>query len=117
MLALTQCRFDRLINPRIADRIIVSPDSLRDSAHSRSNVAETVTLRIASADGATLRWNAASTAAWLSLTPSTGGAPDSLVVALSPNALSQALYQDTIVFTSPEAPNDTTRVPVSFDVL
>jgi hypothetical protein len=112
----TTCRLDKLIKPAIADRLTVSPDSLRDSAHVGSSATDTVMLRIASADGATLPWSATKTAAWVTLSPTLGGAPDSVVVILDPDALSQGLHQDTIVFTSAQT-NDTVRVPVSFEIL
>jgi hypothetical protein len=113
--SLTTCRLDKLINPAIADRLAVSPESLRDSANAGSIDPRIVTLRIESADGATLPWRATKDSAWLTLSPSAGGAPTSLVVTLHADALSEDLYQDTIVFTSTHT-NNTVRVPVTFDI-
>jgi len=114
--SLVTCRFDKLINPAIRDRLVVSPASVDDSAHAGSSDEQRVTLRIASADGATLSWTARTTSPWLSLSPSSGGAPDSLVVTLDPEPLAQNLHQGTILLTSPQA-RDTVRVPVSFNIL
>jgi len=116
-IALTQCRLDRIINPRIADRLVVEPDSVRDSQHAGSSDSRERKLRIATADGATLRWSATKSTPWVTLTPSAGGAPDSLVVELHADTLSQVAHYDTIVFTSSDAPRDTVRVPIEFDVL
>ncbi len=114
--SLTTCRLDKLINPVIADRLSVTPPAILASANAGSTAPRTVTLRIESADGATLPWNATGTAPWLVLAPTSGGAPDSVIVTLHADALSQALYQDTIVFTSTQA-DGTVMVPVTFNIL
>src|ERR1700694_3667721 len=114
--SLTTCRLDKLIKPSITNRIAVTPDSLRASANAGSTAPRTVTLRITNADGGTLAWSATKTATWSSLSTSSGVAPDSLVVTLRADTLSQVPHQDTIVFTSAQA-NNTVRVPVSFDIL
>lgn len=111
----TTCRLDKLISPAIADRLAVTPPVILASANSGST-ARSVTLRIKSADGATLPWTATKTAAWVTLAPISGGAPDSLVVTLDPDTLAQIVHQDVIVFTSAQT-NDTVRVPVTFDIL
>ena len=116
-LAAATCRLDKLVKPQIHDRLLVSPAALLDSAHAGSSVAVTSTLRLVSADGATLRWTAVVAAPWLQLSAPSGGAPDSVRVTLDPDTLSQAIRRDTIVFVSPEAPGDTVRVPVTFNVL
>jgi len=110
-VSVTTCRLDKLINPATADRLVVNPDSVRVSADSGSLEPKDTTLHVTSADGAVLTWTATKTAAWVSLSPS----PDSLVVTLDPNTLSQAVHRDTIVFWSPQS-NDTVRVPVVFDI-
>jgi pre-peptidase/BACON domain-containing protein len=121
LLALTMlvatCRIDKLVKPGIHDRLVVSPAAILDSAHSTSSDLVTVKLRLASADGATLSWTATAAAPWLTLVPSSGGAPDSIVVTLDALTLTQAIHHDTIAFTSTQTPGDTIKVPVAFTVL
>jgi hypothetical protein len=114
--SLTTCRLDKLINPTIADRLAVSPGSLRDSAYHRSSALRTDTVLVATADGATLPWKATNDSAWLTLSPSSGGAPESVIVTLSPGTLPEGVYQDVIAFTSTQT-NDTINVPVTFEIL
>jgi hypothetical protein len=117
VLSVTTCRLDKLINPKTADRLTVSRDSLLVSANLGSNVARTRTVLVGSADGVTLPWTATKTAAWITLSPPLGTAPDTLTVILHPDSLSQqALHRDTIVLTSTESAV-TVRVPVAFDML
>ena len=114
--SLSTCRLDKLIKPAIADRLDVSPPAILESANAGSTAQRTATLRIESADGATLPWRATKDSAWLTLSLSSGGAPTSLVVTLHSDSLSEDVYQDMIVFTSTQT-NDTVRVPVTFDIL
>ena len=110
------CRLDKLIKPVFADRLAVTPPVILASGNSGSSDARSVTLQIKSADGATLPWTATKTAAWVTLAPTSGGAPDTLVVQLHPDTLAQTPHRDTIVFTSTQT-DDTIRVPISFDIL
>jgi hypothetical protein len=113
VVSVTTCRLDKLINPATADRLVVNPDSVRASADSGSLDSVTATVRVASADGVPLTWTATETAPWMTLSP----APDSLVVTLRPNTLSQAAHRDTIrFFISPQS-KDTVKVPVVFNIL
>ncbi len=116
-LSVVTCRLDKLIKPTIHDRLVVSPGSLLDSTHATSGDTVTDTLRLASSEGATLSWTATATAPWLTLLPSSGAAPEILVVKLVGDTLSQVVHRDTIAFTSPQAPGDTLKVPVVFTVL
>jgi len=121
VLALTMsvatCRIDKLVKPTIHDRLVVSPGSLIDSTYATSGRTVTATLRLASSEGATMSWTATATSPWVTLTPPAGAAPDSLVVELRGDTLSQSTHHDTIAFTSPQAPGDTLKVPVAFTVL
>ncbi|OLD20751.1 MAG: hypothetical protein AUJ01_03650 [Acidobacteria bacterium 13_1_40CM_3_65_5] len=116
-MSVATCRLDKLVKPAVHDRLVVNPASLLDSAHAGSSVEVIATLRLASADGATLSWNATATAPWLTLLTSSGGAPDSMVAKLRADTLSQAIHHDTIAFTSMQSPGDTVKVPVAFTVL
>ncbi|HEY3279871.1 MAG TPA: hypothetical protein VGJ83_05110 [Gemmatimonadales bacterium] len=114
--SLTTCRLDKLIKPSITNRIVVSPENLGDSANAGSTTPRTRTLYVTNADGAALPWRATNTSAWVDLSKSSGVAPDTVVVTLHYDTLSQTLHRDTIVFTSGQAHN-TVRVPVAFDIL
>jgi len=116
-LSVATCRIDKLVKPTIHDRLVVSPVAILDSTHATSAVTVRATLRLTSADGASLSWTATATSPWLTLAPGTGAAPDSLVVELRGDTLSQSIHHDTIAFTSPQAPGDTLKVPVAFTVL
>jgi len=111
-VSVTTCRLDKLINPASANRLVVNPDSLVDSAHVGSLKAETTFVRVANADGVTIPWTATKSAAWVTLTR----AADSLIVMLHPDTLSQTLHRDTIVFTSTQI-TGTVRVPIAFNML
>lgn len=115
--SLSTCRLDKLIKPAIADRLAANPMAVQDSANIGSTTARVVTLQITSADGAALTWSATKDSAWVTLSKSSGGAPDNLVVTLHPDALSNGVHADTIDFTSPEAVNDPINVPVVFAIL
>jgi len=121
LLALTMsiatCRLDKLVTPRIHDRLIISPTSLVASANAGSSVPVNTMLRLASADGAILSWRAAAKSSWLTLVSSSGGAPDSTIVKLRADTLSQVVHHDTIAFTSMQSPGDTVKVPVEFTIL
>jgi hypothetical protein len=116
-MSVATCRIDKLVKPGIHDRLVVSPASLDTSAHATSRDTVTATLRLASADGATLSWTATATAPWLTLSPGSGAAPESLVVELLADTLSQVMHYDTIAFTSLQTPGDTIKVPVAFRIL
>src|SRR6266571_372427 len=84
-VSVTTCRLDKLVNP----------DSVRVSADSGSLVHKDTTFHVSSADGVPLTWSATNTAPWVTLPPS----PDSLIVTLHSDTLSQGVHRDTIVFT------------------
>jgi hypothetical protein len=116
-MSVATCRLDKLVTPSVHDRLVVTPAALLDSAHTGSSDSVPATLRLASADGATLSWTATATAPWLTLITSSGGAPDTMVVTLRADTLSQVVHRDTITFTSMQAPGDTVKVPVAFTIL
>ncbi|HLQ69125.1 MAG TPA: pre-peptidase C-terminal domain-containing protein [Gemmatimonadales bacterium] len=116
-MSVATCRIDKLVQPGVHDRLVVSPVSVLDSAHAGSRVDVIAMLRLTSADGATLVWNATATAPWLTLSTGSGGAPDSVVATLRADTLSQVIHHDTIVFTAMQSPGDTLKVPVAFAIL
>lgn len=110
-VSVTTCRLDKLINPATADRLLLSADSIQASGHVGSLEAETTTVRVRGADGVPVTWQAAKTAAWVTLVAS----PDSLIVILHPDTLSQTLHRDTIVFSSDHSKD--VRLPIVFNML
>ena len=112
-VSVTTCRLDKLINPATADRLTVTPTTWLDSVHAGSG-ASTRTLRVGSADGATLSWTATKSAVWVELSSFGGTTPDSVIVTIDPDTLSQTMHEDTIVFVSAQ---NTVKVPLVFDVL
>jgi hypothetical protein len=97
--------------------LAVSPTSVQDSASVSSSVQHTATLQITNAGSGTLSWTATKTAPWVTLSKSSGGAPDSVAVTLSPAGLAAGTQRDTIVFAWPEDNNSPVKVPVRFDIL
>jgi hypothetical protein len=97
--------------------LAVSPTTVQDSANVSTTAARTTTLRLTNAGSGTLSWTATKTAPWVALSKTSGGAPDSVQVTLSPASLPAGTQRDTIVFTSPEANNSPIKVPVRFDIL
>jgi len=114
--SLTTCRLGELIHPSITNTLAVSPNRVDTSANVGSTTVRTETLYVTNADGGALAWSATKTTAWVDLQPDSGVAPDTVIVTLHYDTLSQALHRDTIVFTSGEADN-VVRVPVAFNVL
>ena len=115
-VSLTTCKLDKLIHPTTADRLTVSPNTLRDSAHVGSSGDHTLKVFIQNADGPTLGWTATKSAVWVELGLYSGNTPDSVDVIIHPDTLSQTLHQDTIVFVSTQT-NDSVRVPLAFNML
>jgi hypothetical protein len=100
----------------LAPGLAVSPGSIRKTAPPGSTIPETDTLHVTNSGNGTITWTATKTAPWLSLSKTSGGAPDDIVVTLDPTGLPPGVQQDTIVFTSPEATNKIVRVPVEFTI-
>jgi len=117
LLLVLACRLDKLVKPALHDRLIITPAELQETSNSGSHIPVTQTLRLASADGATLTWTAVDHVPWLGLSSSGGGAPDSVTVTLDADTLPQSIRHDTIAFVAAEMPGDTIRVLVMFTVL
>lgn len=115
-VSVATCRLDKLINPATADRLTVTPAIIDTSAHVGSIGTGSVTLHVASVDGAALSWTATKSAAWLALSPIAGTTPDSVMVTFDPDTLSQTLHRDTIRFVTTGS-TDTIKVPLVLDML
>jgi hypothetical protein len=97
--------------------LVVSPAVVPDSANVGTTASRTTTLHVTNAGNGTLSWTATKTASWVGLSKTSGGAPDSVMVTLSPASLPAGTQRDTIVFSSPEANNSPIKVPVQFNIL
>lgn len=96
-----------------APGLAVTPPSLRDSVNAGSTAPQTDTLRVTNSGTGAITWTAVKTEPWVTLSKAGGEAPDTVFVTLNPTGLLPGTQRDTIVFTSPEATNDTVRVPVA----
>lgn len=112
-MSVSTCRLDKLINPATADLLTVSPRIVDTSAHAGSDITS-LRFRVATSDGGVRDWQATWSAVWLTLSRDAGTTPDSVLVMIDPDTLSQAVYEDTIVFA---ASGDTIRVAVTVTVL
>src|SRR5919197_3157295 len=100
----------------LAPSLAVSPGFLRETAVAGSTILEMDTLHITNSGNGTITWTATKSALWLSLSKTSGGAPDDVVATMNPTGLPPGLYRDTVVFTSPEATNKTVRLGVEFSI-
>jgi uncharacterized protein (TIGR03437 family) len=71
---------------------------------------------VSNAGGGTLDWTAASSAAWLSVSPASGSGNAVLSVAASPNGLTAGNYSATISITASGAINSPQSIAVTFTV-
>lgn len=99
-----------------APGLAVTPAIVRDSAIVASIEPRTQTLHVTNSGTGAVTWTATKSQPWVTLSKSAGGAPDDVVVTLSPIGLPLGTQHDTIVFTSPEATNSPIRVPVAFAI-
>lgn len=97
-----------------APGLAVTPALVRDSALAGSTAARTETLHVTNSGTGTITWTAATTEPWVTLSKTAGGAPEDVVVTLTPTGLPAGTHRDTIVFTSPEATTGPLNVPVTF---
>jgi|WetSurMetagenome_2_1015567.scaffolds.fasta_scaffold32600_2 hypothetical protein len=67
--------------------------------------------------GSQLNWTATHNSTWLTLSPTSGTAPDSITLSFNIVGLSYGNYYDTIVVSDPYAVNSPQRVPVSLQVV
>ena len=100
----------------LAPGLAVTPGSIKESTSAGSTTPVTTTLRVINSGNGSITWTATKTQPWLTLSKTTGGAPENITVTLDPTGVPPGIQQDTIVFTSPEALNGPVKVPVEFDI-
>jgi len=99
--------------------LVVTPDSVADSANVGSVVARTDTIHIANGDGGTMSWTAvrALNKPWLSLSAAAGTGAANPVLTLNPTGQSTpGTLTDTVVISSTDANNSPIKVPVTFRI-
>ncbi len=98
--------------------LVVTPDSVADSANVGSVVARTDTIHIANGDGGTMSWTAVKVLnrPWFSLSASAGTGAADLVLTLHPDTLSTGTKTDTVVISSPDVNNGPIKVSVTFRI-
>lgn len=98
--------------------ISLSPLSFAVSAiQNGSNPADRVLYITDTVSGSQLNWTASHNSTWLSLAPTSGTSPDSVVLSFNVSGLGYGTYYDTVVVSDPHATNTPQRVPVTFQVV
>ena len=96
--------------------ISCSPTSLTFSGIQGGSNPATQALNISNSGGGTLNWTASSSAAWLTLSPTSGTAPGAVMVTAAISDLSAGTYNGTITITATGATNTPQTVPVTLTV-
>jgi uncharacterized protein (TIGR03437 family) len=102
-----------LPNPSV---IAVSPATLAFSYTTGGTVPVAASVQIANSGSGTLAWTATASAAWLTVSPTSGTAPSTISVSVSPAGLSAGTYTGNVVIASSGASNTPFAVAVMFTV-
>ena len=98
-----------------APGLAINPGSIQETAPSGSTTPKTRNLHLTNSGTGALNWSASKSQAWLSLSKTSGGLPEDVLVTLDPTAQPPGMLRDTIVFTAPELPTPV-KVPVDFEI-
>jgi hypothetical protein len=96
--------------PAPADQLLAGPPSLElwPAQHQ-----STAVVAVDNANPAkVLRWNATTSATWITLSASEGETPDDVTVGLDASGLPHGTYNGTILFTSPDLPGQSVQIAV-----
>ena len=96
--------------------LAVTPASLAFSATAGGAAPAARPLTVANTGGGTLGFTASDDAPWLSVTPASGTAPQSLDVSVSPAGLAAGTYTGAVTVTAAGASGSPRTVPVTFTV-
>jgi hypothetical protein len=96
--------------------LAVTPGEVRDTVPPGTTEPQSHTVQVSNSGSGAMTWSATKTEAWVSLSAVAGSAPQDVIVTLHPAGLAPGIYQDVIVFASPEATNDPINVPVELVV-
>nr|BAL58748.1 hypothetical protein HGMM_OP2C296 [Candidatus Acetothermum autotrophicum] len=103
--------FDAIDPTRAGAILQVSPTSLSFSAEVGRNP-PSQTIQIANAGRGTLSWSASADQAWISLNPTSGTAPSTVMVSINVVGLAAGSYSSMITITAPGAQGSPAIVPV-----
>jgi hypothetical protein len=92
--------------------LAVSPTLVRDTVPPGSTTPQSQTLYVTNSGTGTITWSATKSQPWVTLSKTSGGAPDSIIVTVDPTGLLPGTQTDTVLFTSAEATNGPVKVPV-----
>jgi len=97
----------------VSKRISINPGSLVFSALAGGQNPDPQYFQIINQGGGFMSFSIEESASWLSLTKTTGTAPDSVGVTIDIAGLPAGLYVDTLTISSPEATNDSAKLVVT----
>jgi glucose/arabinose dehydrogenase len=96
--------------------LAVSPATLGFAATVGGSAPPAKTIDVSNAGSGTLSFSVSDDAPWLSVTPASGSAPQSLTVTADPAGLPAGTHSGTITVTAPGASGSPKTVPVTFTV-
>jgi hypothetical protein len=99
-----------------ASTIAVAPASLQFAYATTGAVPAPQSVQLSNTGGGTLAWSAVTNASWLAVTPSSGTAPSTLSVSVSPAGLSAGTYLASIQISAAGATNSPVAVAVTLTV-
>lgn len=99
-----------------ASTIAVAPASLQFAYTTTGAVPAPQSVHLSNTGGGTLAWSAVTDASWLAVTPSSGTAPSTLSVSVSPAGLSAGTYLASIEISAAGATNSPVAVAVTLTV-
>ena len=99
-----------------APGLAVNPGSINDTVQSGATTPQSHTLHVTNSGTGAITWTATKSQPWVTLSKTSGGVPEDVVVTVDPTGQQPGVQRDTIVFTAPEAVNGPVRVPVELVV-
>jgi len=105
-----------VVTPSTSAAIAVSPSSLNFAYTVGGAVVAAQSLQITNSGTGTLAWSATASASWLSLSATSGTAPSTLSVSISPASLTAGTYTGNIQLSATGASNSPVTVAVTLTV-
>ena len=99
-----------------AGTIAVSPASLQFSYTAGGTAPAAQSVQVTNSGGGTLAWTATASQSWLTVTPTSGTAPDSLSIGVSPSSLAAGTYTGNVQIASSGASNTPLTIGVTLTV-
>lgn len=97
-------------------RLVVSLDTAKAAASEGNTRLRTVKAAIANQGTGSLAWSATGDGAWLSLSKTSGSAPDTITLTFDPAGLAANTYQRSVVITSPGSAGSPRTMPAIFAI-